>query len=409
MQWRLQDEDDVQSLLSVPLDADAFSFAAAMEGIEHVSAAIGTASTFQGVLAAVASGAKWLPGRPVVTAGVADDSTGDLRLVAVDPIEARTYQRWARIPRSESTPLIDALKRHEPIYLESPADFLAHYPHLSDDLEHSTRKRWATIPVEAPNAPATGVIGLSWREPGDFPAAERLYLLTLARIGGEAVRRTARTIERRQLVLRLAESSERERIEIARDLHDHAIQRLAAVLIRIGVLARHDSSPVMARGLVELERETRRVMESLRDVIYNLHPPDSTHLTLSAAILDFAAWRFGNRLELTITGDDRVVPPEQTGTVLAIVREALANVVQHAQASATEVRFASAAGEAVVIVHDNGVGIPDDMESIDGHIGILAMRERAESAGGTLRMYSDHGGVVELRLPGGAASSTAAQ
>jgi signal transduction histidine kinase len=96
-------------------------------------------------------------------------------------------------------------------------------------------------------------------------------------------------------------------------------------------------------------------------------------------------------------------PPPEQGTVLyRITKEALVNVRKHAKANNVEVRLEEKDGGVLVRVEDDGIGISADTNgSPPGHLGMLAMRERAELAGGWSRVSSDPDGgtVVEVWVP----------
>jgi signal transduction histidine kinase len=92
---------------------------------------------------------------------------------------------------------------------------------------------------------------------------------------------------------------------------------------------------------------------------------------------------------------------ERLTAAFRIFQEALTNVARHAQASAVEVTLNVHAGELHLEVHDNGRGIPPEALSGKGALGLVGMRERAQSVGGQLDIRSapGEGTIVHLRLP----------
>jgi two-component sensor histidine kinase len=86
----------------------------------------------------------------------------------------------------------------------------------------------------------------------------------------------------------------------------------------------------------------------------------------------------------------RLQPNEGARIILyCVAQEALTNVRKHAQAGEVDVLIAYRDGGFLVRVTDDGVGfVPDDALSIPGHLGLVAMRERVELAGGTMRIDS---------------------
>jgi signal transduction histidine kinase len=91
------------------------------------------------------------------------------------------------------------------------------------------------------------------------------------------------------------------------------------------------------------------------------------------------------------------LPDAVADDVRATVREALANVARHARASTVDVSL-EAAAEVVLVVVDDGIGIPSDPEPGQG---LVNMTRRAEDHGGTCVVTSppDGGTRVEWRVP----------
>ena len=105
--------------------------------------------------------------------------------------------------------------------------------------------------------------------------------------------------------------------------------------------------------------------------------------------------------------DDRLVaqPPEATRLILyRIAQEALTNVRKHAEARTATVTLAERGGGYFVRVSDDGIGfLAERLTGVPGHLGLASMRERAELAGGWLRVASElgRGTDVEFWIPAG--------
>jgi signal transduction histidine kinase len=97
---------------------------------------------------------------------------------------------------------------------------------------------------------------------------------------------------------------------------------------------------------------------------------------------------------------DAAVPVEVAAHVLAVLSEALSNVVRHAKAGAVEVRLAAAGEDVVLVVEDDGVGIG----APERRSGLVNMRRRAEQLGGSLVIDTGPGAGTRLEwrvpLPG---------
>jgi PAS domain S-box-containing protein len=194
-------------------------------------------------------------------------------------------------------------------------------------------------------------------------------------------------------------SEDRERI--ARDLHDTVIQRLFAIGLSLqGGLTRTEDEATRTRieGAID---EIDTAIRDLRSAIFSLHTRRAVGTgvrdevvalaTETARALGFQpAVRFEGLVDAEVTDDVR----EQ---LIPSVREALTNVVKHAQATRVSVSL-SVTDEIVLIVTDNGVGM---READSGGRGLGNMAERAEALGGTctLRAGESGGTVLEWRVP----------
>jgi signal transduction histidine kinase len=86
------------------------------------------------------------------------------------------------------------------------------------------------------------------------------------------------------------------------------------------------------------------------------------------------------RLRQTLT-------PRQDAEIYHVVREALANVRQHARATDVDIALSEARGRVHLAVSDNGRGFSDRTRRRD-RFGLVGMRERAAALGGRLRVMS---------------------
>ncbi|HKJ76209.1 MAG TPA: ATP-binding protein [Gammaproteobacteria bacterium] len=213
-----------------------------------------------------------------------------------------------------------------------------------------------------------------------------------------AVNLTRRTTQDRRLALL------EERNVIARELHDSLAQSLSYLKIQA---SRLDAA------LTEQEKSTgaRRVVTELREGIASAYRQLRELLTtfrlqmdgrgLSAA-LDDAISEFRERSDLTIHLDNRIGGCQLTANeeihVLQLIREALSNVVRHAQADAVQVSLAcDQDGKVVATVEDDGVGLPPGAERRH-HYGLAIMNERADSLGGTVVMEPSPEGGTRVEL-----------
>ncbi|MGN7780518.1 sensor histidine kinase [Mycolicibacterium sp. 22603] len=183
-----------------------------------------------------------------------------------------------------------------------------------------------------------------------------------------------------------------DRDRIARDLHDHVIQRLFAVGLAIqGTIGRVRSCEVQKR-LADSVDDLQEVIHEIRTAIFDLHGSHNGGRTfrqrLESAIAGFA----GADLHTTVryAGPLSTVDPALADHAEAVVREAVSNVVRHAAATRLDISV-SAADDLCIEVCDDGRGIPDDVTSS----GLTNLRWRADEAGGGFSVECiDTGGTL---------------
>lgn len=207
-----------------------------------------------------------------------------------------------------------------------------------------------------------------------------------------------------------------ERAVIARELHDSLAQSLAYMRIQVGRMRKvvHDSregnggierlSPVLdelREGLNAAYVQLRELLSSFRLKMENA--PLSK--LLADAVVEFSA-RGDLAIDIDLDMERCPLSPNQEIHVLHIIREALSNIVHHAQARQAWIRIGCAGdGEVEVTVADDGQGIVK-ADSRRQHYGMTIMEERARTLNGTLSFEPrPSGGTrVSLRFPAQGAS-----
>ncbi len=211
--------------------------------------------------------------------------------------------------------------------------------------------------------------------------------------------------QREALLERLVQAQEAERAQIAADVHDDSVQALAAVDLRLGLLARKltEQAPELLDYLRPLQANVMGATERLRSLLFDLEPPDMER-GLSDALLRAATQIFGEtRTRVKLTGDGEPEVPEATAVVAyRIAREAMINAYKHASAALVTVDVAETDGGLEVTITDDGVGLrTPGTSSPSGHYGLSSMRDRAAVSGGRceIRPGPDGGTQVTLWMP----------
>jgi signal transduction histidine kinase len=201
-----------------------------------------------------------------------------------------------------------------------------------------------------------------------------------------------------------------ERVRLSRELHDNLAQVMGYLNLKNkgvqSLLASNQVSQALGE-LRDMEKVTDRAYDDVRDSILALRvrvsPDQDLTNTLHEYIVEFGE-RSGIEMVLeTPAGTGPFFAPDTAVQVLRIIQEALTNVRRHAQAMQAWVTFKVDGDRATIVIQDNGRGFDPSRTDPDGHkhLGLLTMRERAESVGGSLRIDSQvgQGTRIELSLP----------
>ncbi|MEX1046540.1 MAG: response regulator [Actinomycetota bacterium] len=332
----------------------------------------------------------------------------------------------------ESNPdmvLLDMLMPHmdgfavlEELGREIPGDEFVPIVVLTADTNEETRKRalWmgATDFLTKPfdhievvfrirNLLETRALHVSLREHNrrlDAAVADRT---TELRESLELLRRSDK--QRRALMAHLVEAQEEERQRIAADVHDDSVQVMAAVAMRLEMLRSRISDPDDIEALKELEKTTHDAVSRLRYLLFELRPPSLDSDGLAAAIREYLQKAStdpasGSGFSFDVESEMRSEPPPEIRTTLyRIVQEALNNVRKHARADQVKVVLDERDGGFLARVSDDGRGFEMNHQGsrVPGHIGLSAMVERAEMAGGWCHLASSPGSgtTVEAWVP----------
>jgi signal transduction histidine kinase len=132
------------------------------------------------------------------------DEDGTLLQVRALGYSAAATAAWQEIPLGSSFPLTDVVRSGEYLFLRNAEERLARFPHLAELVRSNGNGAMACVPLLAGGRPF-GALGLNFAEPRAFSADERSFILTLARLCGQA-------LERAQLFD--SERRSRERLEL---------------------------------------------------------------------------------------------------------------------------------------------------------------------------------------------------
>ena len=219
---------------------------------------------------------------------------------------------------------------------------------------------------------------------------------------------TARYISVRRLQRRLRRAEqetavERERARIARDIHDDFGGRLTRIVLLSSLVARDQTSPeTNGQRVQEISDTARQLMKSLDETVWMVNPRNDNLPHLVSYVGEYAM-KFLRTAEIDCELDLPDDPPQLPVRadvrhhLLLTIKEALTNIVRHAQATHVILRVAVAAGLLTIEVDDDGRGFTTG-KSEPGADGLNNMRQRMEQIDGRLALKSQPGTGTKLSL-----------
>jgi signal transduction histidine kinase len=225
----------------------------------------------------------------------------------------------------------------------------------------------------------TGVLIVANRV-GMDPLSPEATELTVAFAGQAAL--ALRLAEAQRAHSQLALYADRDRI--AQDLHDQVIQRLFATGMSLQSISRQVPGAAAQAKLHRAVDDLDSTIRDIRTTIYALQAPEEAHLLRRQilTVLEEATAGSGLELDLHVIGPvDTVVPPKVAAHTLAVLREAVTNVVRHAKATAVAVTV-TAAERLSIQVTDDGTGIRDGGR----RSGLTHLADRAAQLHGTFSL-----------------------
>jgi signal transduction histidine kinase len=256
---------------------------------------------------------------------------------------------------------------------------------------------------------ALGVIGALSTEPRTFSSDNAAFLQAIANVLGAAWALDRSAEQRRMAQAALVLSADRERTQIATDLHDDTVQVMTATLLSLDRLVRStreiDRPDLTAQA--QAARETLSLaIDRTRSMMFELRPPllDSSGLAVAVSELVrvlSAEEGFEGTTECRIERLPEVVESLAYRTLA----ELLSNVRRHASATRLHVALAVEDGVLRGLVTDDGSGfdvrVALDRRTAPLHLGLDSTAERLRMSGGDLEIESEPGAgtVVRLAIP----------
>ncbi|ETT04410.1 nitrate/nitrite two-component system sensor histidine kinase NarX [Providencia alcalifaciens] len=192
-----------------------------------------------------------------------------------------------------------------------------------------------------------------------------------------------------------------ERAAIARELHDSIAQSLSCLKMQISYLQMQpEPLPETTLHLLnEMRTEINTAYSQLRELLttFRLKLTESGLLPSLKSTLGEFSGRIGFNIQLNYEIPAKSISPHQSIHIIQIIREALSNILKHANATWAKVSLSQNRGTVTITIDDNGSGIDDNPNKLN-HYGLIIMRERALSLNGECYITQRAEGGTEVKV-----------
>jgi signal transduction histidine kinase len=187
---------------------------------------------------------------------------------------------------------------------------------------------------------------------------------------------------------------DRERLRLARELHDVAGHKLTALKLNLAVLERNSDAGTQTSVKVVSQLATE-LLDDIRGVVSQIRQHDG--LDMRQALEQLIAPLPSPRIHLEVHADARVDSVAQADTLLRVVQEALTNIVRHSQAANAWITLERVGDEVKLSIRDDGRG---EMPLREG-FGLKGMRERLALVAGALEIsrHGEGGVMLGITMP----------
>ncbi len=206
----------------------------------------------------------------------------------------------------------------------------------------------------------------------------------------------------------LMQVQERERRQLAHDLHDEIGQAVTAIKMNLQTMQRVADTSSVQDTLNDSLGILDKILQRVRDLSLDLRPSLLDDLGLVPAVrwyVERQAKRAGLVAEVEAENVPQDLEPDLSVACFRIVQESITNILRHAKATKIHVALREKDHSLDLCIKDDGIGIgaPETPATAAGRstLGLLGMQERAQALGGriTIQSLPDQGTEVRVRIP----------
>lgn len=203
------------------------------------------------------------------------------------------------------------------------------------------------------------------------------------------------------------DNQELDRKRIASELHDTSLQDLTHIIHQLELSGLYiDIDPTKAKlELEDISNQLRKVIQDIRNTIFDLRPMSFDDLGLEEAIDQYIFFIKKKYHIDFITYIDNVnyLEEKKKLSIYRIIQECLMNSAKHSEARTVNLKLKDKENEITIIVYDDGVGIDQDKSMNENctHYGLSIIRDRVNYLNGVCSIISDKnkGTYIEVKIP----------
>ena len=209
--------------------------------------------------------------------------------------------------------------------------------------------------------------------------------------------------------LSILDAQEKERQRIARDLHDTSLQNLTHLVHKVELTSLYiDDDPVKAKlELATVEKGIRKVIEEIRNTIFDLRPMSFDDLGLKETIekLLFVLNQdrnFHMVMDIDPINMNKTDPSAHVLfiSIYRIIQECVQNSIKHSSGNEIIVKLKEHDKFYQIVAQDNGSGFNiEEASKKEKHFGLSVIRERVYFLGGNINIDAHNGTCIEIEIP----------
>ncbi|MBD5449107.1 MAG: sensor histidine kinase [Lachnospiraceae bacterium] len=209
--------------------------------------------------------------------------------------------------------------------------------------------------------------------------------------------------------LSILDAQEKERQRIARDLHDTSLQNLTHLVHKVELTSLYiDDDPVKAKlELATVEKGIRKVIEEIRNTIFDLRPMSFDDLGLKETIekLLFVLNQdrnFHMVMDIDPINMNKTDPSAHVLfiSIYRIIQECVQNSIKHSSGNEIIVKLKEHDKSYQIVAQDNGSGFNiEEASKKEKHFGLSVIRERVYFLGGNINIDAHNGTCIEIEIP----------